>query len=395
MPHPRRRTISPRPNPISPIDAPTLRRLSSAYRQRWGIGLCLSGPEGHVIACGSASVAGRDARADAVRQLAIAEALRWGDPEVQAGPDDTLFWAVPLMNNSRLTGGLIAAIAEPRLFPRADGVPAIDTRAACVHLRELAEEFNLTNAALLEARRHHSQRERQRAEAIHAYKLAEPYDLRAAFQLDEPLLVAAIRRGDANQARSLLNRLLVGVMQRAGDRVDLIKSFFMELVVTLCRTAVEAGGQPEELLGANFVAISELSRIGSEEELAPWLHDMLERIIAAISRHSKRAHPAMLSLALQYMAQRCGEKMSRDDVAAEVTMSPSHFSRFFKKHLGRGFAEVLTEMRVERAAELISRTDKGLKEIALQTGFGDQSYFTRVFHKLRGMTPAEYRQRRG
>jgi AraC-like DNA-binding protein len=356
------------------------------------VGLCVVDADGRVVACGPGSVGGRDPAADAVRKLAIDEALRWGDPEVQAAPGDMLVWAVPLMNNSRITGGLLAAITEQRLFPGDNGEPAIDTRAACVHLRELAEEFNLTNAALLEARRHESRRQRQRAEAIHAYKLAQQYDLRAMYQLDEPLLIAAIRRGDGRQARALLNRLLVGLMQRAGDRVDLIKSFFMELVVTLCRAAVEAGGQPEELLGANFASISELSRINSEEELAPWLHEMLERIIAAIQARRKQAHPAMLSMALQYMDQHAGEKISRDDVARVVAMSPAHFSRFFKKHLARGFAEVLSEMRVERAADLITQTDKDLKQISLEAGFADQSYFTKVFHKLRGTTPAEYRQ---
>ena len=352
----------------------------------------MADPNGRVVAGGPGSIGGQDPALDPVRKLAIAEALRWGDPEVQAAPGDMLVWAVPLLHNAQLTGGLLAAISEQRLFPGDDGAPAIDTRAACVYLRQLAEDFNLTNAALLEARRHESHRQRQRAEAIHAYKMAEQYDLRAMYQLDEPLLIAAIRRGDGRQARALLNRLLVGLMQRAGDRVDLIKSFFMELVVTLCRAAVEAGGQPEELLGANFASISELAGISSDEELAPWLHEMLERIIAAIQSRRKQAHPAMLSLALQYMAAHAGQTISRNDVARVVSLSPAHFSRFFKKHLGRGFAEVLSEMRIERAAELIARTDKDLKAISLEAGFSDQSYFTKVFHKLRGMTPADYRR---
>ena len=100
----------------------------------------------------------------------------------------------------------------------------------------------------------------------------------------------------------------------------------------------------------------------------------------------------MLSLALQYMAQHAGETISRADVARIVSLSPAHFSRFFKKHLGRGFAVVLSEMRIERAADLIARTDKDLKQISLESGFGDQSYFTKVFHKARGLTPAAYRQ---
>jgi len=374
------------------IDQRTVQRLSAIYRQRWGVGLCAARPDGRVLWRAPGCLARAAVEEDPVRRLAIDEALRWGDPEVQAGPRGLMVWAVPLLYNARLTGGLVAAITEQRLFPGAAATPCIDTRAACFNLRQLAEECNLTNAALLESRRHAAQRERSRAEAIHAFKVAQHYDLRTMYQLDEPLLVAAISRGDRHQARALLNRLLVGLMQRAGDRLDLVKSFFMELVVTLCRAAVEAGGAPEELLGANFASIAELSRIDDDAQLAAWLHVMLERIMDAIRRHHQQAHPAMLTLALQYMAQHCGTNISRQDVARQAGLSPAHFSRFFKRRMGRGFTEVLNQMRVERAADLIANSDKDLKLITQETGFADQSYFTKIFRRLQNMTPAQYRR---
>ncbi len=374
------------------IDRVTFRRLSGIYRRRWGLGLSVAGLDGRIVHGASAGLARGSTEADPIRRLAIEEALRWGEPEVQAGPGGLMIWAVPLMCNARLQGGLVAAISEEKLFPGGSSEPAIDTRAACSDLRRLAEEYNLTNAALLASRRDLSFRERQRAEAIHAFKSTASYDLRMVYQLDEPMLLAAIRRGDRRQARALLNRLLVGLIQRAEGRLDLVKSFFMELVVTLCRSAVEAGGEAEELLGANFASICELSRIQNDEQLAPWLHEMLERIMDSIHRHRKQAHPAMLSLALQYTAENCCQDISRDDVAEVAMMSPSHFSRFFKRHVGQSFTVVLNQMRVERAADLIAKTDKDLKRVSAETGFADQSYFTKVFHKLRGMTPAEYRR---
>jgi transcriptional regulator GlxA family with amidase domain len=49
-------------------------------------------------------------------------------------------------------------------------------------------------------------------------------------------------------------------------------------------------------------------------------------------------------------------------------------------------------MRVDRAAELLSRTDKSLSLIALSTGFADQSYFTKVFKRYRRVAPLQYRR---
>ena len=215
--------------------------------------------------------------------------------------------------------------------------------------------------------------------------------MRAAYLLDEPMLLAAIRKGDRPQARAMLNRLLVGMIHRAGENLELIKSFFMELVVMLTRTAVEAGGAPEELLGANYTGIARLAQIHTDEELAPWLHDILERIMDSIHRHRKQSTPDMLSRALRYMSEHCCEDISRDDAAEAAFMSPSHFSRYFRKHLGQSFTQVLNQMRIDRSADMLANSDKDLKRIALETGFPDQSYFTKVFRRYRGMTPAEFR----
>ncbi len=371
------------------IDLPTFQAISTTYRQRWQIEIVACAADGRYVHPTSHE---DSEQLLSVRKLAIAEALRWGEPAVEPASNGMIIWAIPLMYNAKVTGGLVASIAEEKVFPEGTMSAALDIRSACNDLRRLAEEYNLTNAALLEARRNESNRERLRAEAIHAFKAGSSYDMRAAYLLEEPMLLAAIRKGDRPQARAMLNRLLVAMIHRAGDNLELIKSFFMELVVMLSRTAVESGGEPEELLGTNYVRISELARIHSDEELAPWLSEILERIMDSIHRHRKQSTPDMLSRALQFMAEHCCEDISRDEAAAAAFMSPSHFSRYFRKHLGQSFTEVLNQMRIDRAADLLANSDRDLKMIALETGFPDQSYFTKVFRRYRGMTPAAFRR---
>ena len=371
------------------IDAETFAHLDAVYRQHWSIPLQVTCPDGRLVH----PITGRDSeQLISVRRLAIDEALRWGEPAVEPAAEGMIVWAVPLMHNAKVIGGLVAAIAEDIVFPDGTMSTALDIRAACHDLRRLAEESNLTNAALLEARRSESNRERLRAEAIHTFKAGSSYDMRATYLLEEPMLLAAIRKGDRPQARAMLNHVLVAMIHRAGDNLDLIKSFFMELVVMLSRTAVEAGGEPEELLGTNYASLVQLARLRSDEELSPWLSDILERIMNSIHRHRKQSAPDMLSRALQFMAEHCCENISRDQAADAAFMSPSHFSRYFKHHLGQSFTQVLNQMRVDKAADMLANSQRDLKIIALETGFPDQSYFTKVFRRYRGMTPAEFRR---
>ncbi|MCG3181915.1 MAG: HTH-type transcriptional activator RhaS [Phycisphaerae bacterium] len=381
--------------PASPIDAEAFRRIASAYRRRWGVRLCAAWPDGRVAMGVATAARGQHEAATRAREHAIAEALRWGEPTVVEYPGKRLAWAAPLMHNRRLLGGLIAVTAERRALPGSGGPAPIDTRQACADLRTSAEEMNLTNADLLAARRAEYDREQKRAEAIQDLKTRYFYSIREVYLREEPALVAAVRRGDRHEARGILNRILVEIYHLGGDDLKVIKSFLMELVVTMCRTAVECGGDPQQLLGANFASISELSGIDSEVDLSHWLVQMLERIMDSIRRHRREPSAAMLHAAMKYLAAHFQDPVSRDQVARMAGLSPAYFSRLIHQRMGRSFSDLVNQMRADRAAELLRDTDKSVLAIALEVGFNDQSYFTKVFRRYRRMTPRQYRRREG
>ncbi len=323
----------------------------------------------------------------------IDEALRFGEPIVvpsEAG--DTLAWAMPVMRNAQVLGGLVAQIPEKRAITTQRPGTGVDVRRACEALRDLCARHNLSNMALLDQRREESQREQQRAYAIHDFKSATSYNLRGLYMVEEPQLVGALYRGDRGAAREILNRLLVGMVHHARGRFELVKSFFMELVVTLCRTAVEAGGAPGEILGGNYAALTELSGITRDEELAPWLHRTLERLLEAIERQKQAGPSVLVRQAMELVERHLPRAVGRDEAAAAVHRSPSHFSRLFKRETGVSFHEAVTRRRLDLAAHWLARTDRSIKQITHDLGFTDQSYFTRVFRRRMRVTPARYRQ---
>ncbi|MGD9496234.1 MAG: helix-turn-helix transcriptional regulator [Armatimonadota bacterium] len=376
------------------IGTAAFRRLARDYAQRWRVGLCAVTPVGAVVYRGGvcARCRGRqDERCDEARAFAVSEGLRWGEPSITQCPRHRMLWAVPLMHNREVRGGLVASATEEQVLYGSDGQPALDIARACTDLRALAEEVNLTNAAALLLNRRTYHDEQQRAHAIHAFKSGVHYSIRELYMREEPALMAAIRSGDRRAAREILNRLLMTVHYHARDRLDLVKSIFLELVVTMSRTAVEAGGDPEQFLGINYRGMVEVAEIGSEEELAAWLRQMLEGIMDAIAHHRREDPGFLLFEALEFLQRHCCESISRDDVARAVHLSPSHFSALIRRESGATFTELLARMRIDRAAELLARTDKPIAAIALECGFRDQSYFTKVFKRHRHTTPLRYR----
>jgi AraC-like DNA-binding protein len=219
-----------------------------------------------------------------------------------------------------------------------------------------------------------------------------PYDrIRELYLLEEPRLLAAIRRGDRGEARGIINLVLVHIYSAGQERSDLLKGLLLELVVMISRAAIEAGAGQSEVLGLNFRFLTELAEISDDEELAAWLRKTLENVFSTLERQEDFTPPLLMGKALDFMRENLHRNISRDEVARHAGISPSHFSRRMKERAGRSFTELLRQCRVDLACDLIRRNGQSLAQIADACGFCDQSYFTRVFQDLKGVTPKEYR----
>lgn len=86
-------------------------------------------------------------------------------------------------------------------------------------------------------------------------------------------------------------------------------------------------------------------------------------------------------------------RITLDEISAYSGMNRTYFCLFFKKHYGRGFADYLNDIRVDKAASLLTDRDKKIAEIARECGFKTAPYFTRAFRRSRGMSPAEFRKK--
>lgn len=85
------------------------------------------------------------------------------------------------------------------------------------------------------------------------------------------------------------------------------------------------------------------------------------------------------------------EDLSMQDVARIMNYSDAYFCKLFKRCFRVNFSTYLNEYRVSRAKELLSTTRSSVKDISLRCGYTDSNYFARVFRRITGQTPSEYR----
>jgi two-component system response regulator YesN len=104
-----------------------------------------------------------------------------------------------------------------------------------------------------------------------------------------------------------------------------------------------------------------------------------------------RAEPANIWKSRQFIEQRCSEHISLGKVARSVNANPTYFSEKFKQVTGTNFVDYVARTRFDRARELLHNGDVPFSEIAFAAGFQSLSRFNRVFKRLSGKSPMQYR----
>ncbi|MDX2242155.1 MAG: AraC family transcriptional regulator [Leptolyngbyaceae cyanobacterium bins.302] len=104
-----------------------------------------------------------------------------------------------------------------------------------------------------------------------------------------------------------------------------------------------------------------------------------------LSRHN-------LEQALEYIDVHLGENLSLSTIANELNMSQYYFCRLFKRSMGITPHQYLIQQRVERAKQLLKRSELTITAVALHCGFSGQSHLAKHFRKQTGLTPQQFRQ---
>jgi len=111
----------------------------------------------------------------------------------------------------------------------------------------------------------------------------------------------------------------------------------------------------------------------------------------------KEANPAIyntdaVSNSIQFMKQHINGKFGIEELAAQQHISVSHYSRSFKKKTGSSPINYFNQLKIHKSCQYLYFTELSIKEIAIELGFDDQYYFSRLFSNVMGMPPSKYKK---
>ncbi len=207
-------------------------------------------------------------------------------------------------------------------------------------------------------------------------------------------LSLAIIKGDASSAKAVLNELLGYIFfMHKGDNKKII-AMTLELVVVMSRAAVEGGARYEEISKVTQDMFLKTYDLEDIETICMNLMEVLEDIILFVfpMDTNKQEQIGVMRKAVMYMNQNLQNNIGLEDVAKAIGLSPTYFSRIFSQEMKMTFIDYMTKIRIEESKKYLVDSRQSISDIALRLGFSDQSYFSKVFKKVEGMTPGKYRK---
>lgn len=207
----------------------------------------------------------------------------------------------------------------------------------------------------------------------------------------ERLLITKLKTGAVNEAKGLLNDVLGYVFFSEGSNLEVVKSRSLELCSLLSRAAIEGGATSDSILRVNNQLLTVIPTINDMNDLCYKLQEAIDVFTDCMFERVPSKNSEIVKKAIQYISQNFSNQLTLEEVAEQVHLNPTYFSTMFKQSTGSSFKEYLNMVRIEESKRLLSNTDYSLIDIAVATGFEDQSYFSKVFKKYTGLTPKQFR----
>ncbi|MDI9482297.1 MAG: AraC family transcriptional regulator [Bacillota bacterium] len=170
------------------------------------------------------------------------------------------------------------------------------------------------------------------------------------------------------------------------------KNLFICSVTIAARAAIE-GGLDSELaftLSDSYIQhVEELNEIG---QIASLYLKMLTDFTCRVHRLKSMNYSNTIIKCRDYITNHIYENITLSQLSKVLSVSSNYLSEKFKKEVGMTISEFIQKEKVEEAKRLLSSTNNSILDICVSLNFTDQSYFTKIFKKVTGITPNQYRK---
>lgn len=200
-----------------------------------------------------------------------------------------------------------------------------------------------------------------------------------------------IKTGNYRMVEKTTREMLFRLSKEQKAEEQIIKSVCFDILVSSYRILKEE--KTAESMDINEQQLlSRLTACTDVEELEEYVIQVLMGIMDSICAKVPSARNKIVLESIDYIEKFYMEDISLLTLSEHVHMNHIYISRLIKRETGETFLDILTNIRMKKASELLSNSDYKTYEISYKVGIKDSGYFSQVFKKYYGVTPSEYRE---
>lgn len=203
-------------------------------------------------------------------------------------------------------------------------------------------------------------------------------------QHDETLLTNLLLSGKIEEAIDIIEKLMRNNMSMSEVAVMRLNTRLLSIIFKV----MGLKGISYDPEGKGDIAIMQeiLAHTPSE------IFDTIRKLLEEFSKHAKAANRIDINVITDYVQSSFASDLYLDKVAEMFGASPKYLSRKFKESMGIGFAEYLSQIRLEHAKALLTTTNKSMADIMEECGFNNRTTFIRTFKNYTGDTPGNWKK---
>jgi two-component system, response regulator YesN len=194
--------------------------------------------------------------------------------------------------------------------------------------------------------------------------------------------------GNINGAKEVFKDIYMWMMNNYREDLDKIKSKLIDLLFVIERTLPYKINIFSNLKQSYILSIL---KIYSKEELEVQFINIITELAVEIQEQIRSEIDGIIPNVLKYLNSNYFENITLDDAAKSVNLSYHYFSKVFKDEVGKNFVDYLTDLRIEKSMNFLENNRLSIKEVCHKIGYNDPNYYCKIFKKVTGMTPTEYR----
>lgn len=208
---------------------------------------------------------------------------------------------------------------------------------------------------------------------------------------DESDLIAAIKFGSIEQIKEVAGRI-AAPMEDAKVHKKQMEIYRLSVLHCLLSVIQQYDLDMRLVLGEEQDYLLGLNRLTHKEEFGNWILHCGTRMNQIMKQEREHTNRQVIEKAKAYIEQHYQDpELSVETICGQLHMSAAYFSTMFKKETGQAYIAYLTEVRLNKAVELLKETDDKTYIIAAKVGYQEQNYFSYVFKKHFGISPTKFR----